>query len=225
MSATKFDDYARGYEDIVTGSVTASGESAEYFSRYKLDCMKRLGLPQGEPVLDYGCGVGGLLTLLGEHFEQVHGFDPSKESLAVAARRTPTATLHHEAAVLPAQYFSAAVLSNVLHHVPPADRVELVRRIGRSLKPGGKLVIFEHNPLNPLTQRVVRSCPFDDDAILLWPWSYQRMLSSAGLGRIRRDFIVFFPKFLAALRPLESKLGWLPLGAQVMVTATAEGKR
>jgi hypothetical protein len=46
------------------------------------------------------------------------------------------------------------------------------------------------------------------------------LLATAGLRDVRLDYIVFFPRILAALRPLEPRLGWLPLGAQVLVTGT-----
>src|SRR5438128_391512 len=63
--------------------------------------------------------------------------------------------------------YELIVLSNVLHHVTPVDRQDLIREAGSRLALGGKLVIFEHNPINPLTRWVVSQCPFDEDAILL----------------------------------------------------------
>jgi hypothetical protein len=57
----------------------------------------------------------------------------------------------------------------VLHHVPPADREALLARVATKLAPGGKLVVFEHNPWNPLTRKVVAECAFDADAVLLPP--------------------------------------------------------
>jgi hypothetical protein len=36
---------------------------------------------------------------------------------------------------------------------------------------------------------------------------------------MRRDYIVFMPRFLAFLRPLEPWLTWLPMGAQYVVLA------
>jgi hypothetical protein len=81
------------------------------------------------------------------------------------------------------------------------------------------VVVFEHNPLNPLTQKSVRDCPFDDDAILLFPWELRGLLARSGFERVRQDYIVFFPRLLRRLRPLEPKLGWLCLGAQTLTVA------
>ena len=37
----------------------------------------------------------------------------------------------------------------------------------RVLRAGGACVIFEHNPLNPLTVQAVNTCPFDENAVLI----------------------------------------------------------
>ena len=63
----------------------------------------------------------------------------------------------------------------------------------------------------------MKACAFDDDAILLWPWEAKRLVAGSGLIGTRLDYIVFFPRALSALRPLEPKLAWMWLGAQMMV--------
>ena len=117
---------------------------------------------------------------------------------------------------VPAGTFSTAILSTVLHHVPPAERPALVSQVLDRLAPGGRLFIFEHNPFNPVARYAVATCPFDDDAILLWPSEQKRLLRQAGFEDVRLDYIVFFPRPLAFLRPLEPRLRWLFLGAQTM---------
>jgi hypothetical protein len=129
----------------------------------------------------------------------------------------PSATFHPELAAVPAAHFTSAVVSGVLHHVPRAERSGVLERLREKLRPGGRVFVFEHNPLNPLTQRAVRTCPFDDDADLLWPWQAKRLLGAAGFSDVALEYIVFFPRPLALLRPLEPRLGWLPLGAQMLV--------
>lgn len=221
MTTPKFDEYARNYESLHAKSIEASGESTEYFAAYKLDCLKRLGVETNEPILDYGCGIGNLTEQLVKGFGNVHGFDPSKESLVIANRRAPQAVLYEDPIDIPNDTFGTAVLSGVLHHVAPEERLELLREVIGKLRPGGRLVVFEHNPLNPLTRKAVADCPFDDDAILLYPWEAKRLLRFAGLLETSLDYIVFFPRPLALLRPLEPKLRRLFIGAQTMVV----GKR
>jgi ubiquinone/menaquinone biosynthesis C-methylase UbiE len=216
----KFDDYARSYDVLHNQNLAASGESLEYFSAYKRACLERLGAPSTEPLLDFGCGIGNVTRALTEGFREVHGYDPSHESLKLARERMPEVTFHQDLDALPTNYFASAVLSGVLHHVPRPERRALLERVRGLLRPGGRLFIFEHNPLNPVTRRTVAMCPFDDDADMLWPWQARKLVESAAFRDVKLDYIVFFPRPLAALRPLEPRLGWLPLGAQQLVIGT-----
>jgi ubiquinone/menaquinone biosynthesis C-methylase UbiE len=217
MTAAKFDEYARSYDALHNQNLAASGEPLEYFSAYKRACLERLGAPPDEPLLDYGCGIGNVTRALAESFRNVHGYDPSSESLKVAKERVPAATFHDDLERVPESHYASAVVSGVLHHVPRAERRPVLERLRAKLKSGGRVFVFEHNPLNPVTQRAVATCPFDDDADLLWPWYAKRLLAAAGFRNVRLDYIVFFPRPLAFLRPLEPRLGWLPVGAQMLV--------
>jgi 2-polyprenyl-3-methyl-5-hydroxy-6-metoxy-1,4-benzoquinol methylase len=172
------------------------------------------------PILDFGCGTGNVTESLAQQFTDLHGYDPSEGSIELARRRMPKVSFHTSPDSLPEGHFGAAVLSGVLHHVPPAERQAVLGSVRRAMAPGGRIFIFEHNPINPLTRRAVSQCPYDDDAILLWPWEVKRQLKSAGLTCVEQDFIVFFPKLLARLRALEPHLAWLALGAQTLTYGT-----
>jgi SAM-dependent methyltransferase len=219
MTQAKFDAHAENYHDDHARSLSSSGEDPEYFHRYKLGCIERLGLSNSARILDYGCGIGNVTVHLARQFDTVHGFDPSRRSLDMCKERVPSAILHETEQALPEGYFDAAVLSGVLHHIKPADRKTLLRHVYRTLRPGGRVIVFEHNPINPLTRKVVRDCPFDDDAILLWPWEIPQLLINSGFYAPKLDYIVFFPKMLAALRPLEPRMRGLFIGAQTMTVA------
>ncbi len=220
MTAAKFDAYARSYDELHNQNLAASGESLEYFAEYKLKCLKRAGAPLGEPLLDYGCGIGNVTSVLATAFTDVHGFDPSSESLRVSQERMPHSTFHATPEAMPDAHFATAVLSGVLHHVPRPDRIPAMQTVLAKLRPGGRVFVFEHNPLNPATRHVVATCPFDDDADMLYPWQAKRLLREAGFSNVALAYIVFFPRPLAFLRGLEPKLGWLPAGAQLLVTGT-----
>ena len=202
----KFDEYVQSYTDLHKKSLAASGEDPEYFAQYKLECLKRFGAPKSEALLDYGCGIGNVTTCLTTYFEAVHGYDPSAQSLDAARGRMPRASFHSDPESLPEAHFATAIMSGVLHHVPRPERLGLLECVLSKLKPGGRLFVFEHNPLNPLTQRLVAQCEFDDDADLLWPWDVRGLLRRSGFASVRLDYIVFFPKLLAPLRPLEPRL-------------------
>jgi SAM-dependent methyltransferase len=221
--AQKFDAYADEYRSLVDTNVQASGESAEYFTEYKLRCLLRLGAPTTEPILDFGAGTGTLTALLTKQFSDVTAYELSPASLEHARKQAPDARCTGDLADLPAGHYATAVCAGVLHHVPPEERKSLLETVRRTLKPGGRLFVFEHNPLNPLTQRAVSTCPFDDDAIMLWPWEIRPLFRSAGFSVQRLDYIVFFPRLFAKLRPLEPYLRHVVFGAQTMTVGENPG--
>jgi 2-polyprenyl-3-methyl-5-hydroxy-6-metoxy-1,4-benzoquinol methylase len=212
----EFDQYAASYRDMHASSVAASGEDPSYFAIYKQKVLERMvGTRFDQPILDFGCGIGNLTYYLTKSFGTVHGYDPSAESVKAAATRAPQATFFHDAEALPKDHYGTVVIANVLHHVPVRDRPRLLRRVAEKLARGGRLVIFEHNPWNPVTRHAVASCPFDDHAILLAPREVKGLLRGTGLTDVRLDYIVFFPRALAFARGLEERLRRVPFGAQV----------
>jgi SAM-dependent methyltransferase len=215
-SPEKFDAYADQYRSLMDASIEESGETAEYFAQYKLKCLLRFGAPIDEPLVDFGCGTGSLTEQLVGKFRDVTAYEPSTASLDHVRRRAVSAFCTSAETELPDAHFATAICSGVLHHVPPRERRPLLERLRAKLRPGGRLFVFEHNPLNPLTRRAVAMCPFDDDAVLLWPWQLRPLFRGAGFVVDRVDYIVFFPRLLAKLRPLEPHLRRVVLGAQTL---------
>lgn len=212
----KFDAYVQSYEHLHDASISASGEESTYFHEYKIDCIKRLGIDDRHDVFDYGCGIGNLVERLVSRCHSVSGYDPSSESLDLCHERAPGAMLYPDISSVPSSAYDVVLLSCVLHHVVPDLRRNVMNDVMRILKPGGRVVIFEHNPWNPVTLHAVGQCEFDDDAILLSSLELRALLRGNSFEKIRTDYIVFFPKFLSALRPIEPMLSWCPLGAQTM---------
>lgn len=217
-----FDRFAGEYAQVLDGSLSMSGEDSSYFAEYKALYLKRvLGPSFAGKVLDFGCGVGLLARYLRIRLPEAHidGFDVSQESVekvdpALSSRGLFTSALHD----LPRDY-DLIVVANVMHHVAPEQRPSFLQDLASRLRPGGSISIFEHNPANPITRWVVEHCPFDDDAILLRPREAAARLEAVGLRVTRRDYIVFMPSFMRRFRPLESRLGWLGLGAQYVILA------
>ncbi len=217
---SEFDAYAASYEEDHRASIAASGEDPAYFHDHKLALLLQHGVKDTGPLLDFGCGIGNLTERFVTRFSDVHAYDPSVKSIDIAKERVPSAHFHFDPQTLPRDHFATVVLSGVLHHVLPRSRLDLLRSVRTLLRPGGQVVVFEHNPLNPLTRRAVAACAFDEDAILLWPWEARETLARAGFDGVSLDYIVFFPRSLAFLRPVERRLTRLPLGAQQMLRAT-----
>jgi 2-polyprenyl-3-methyl-5-hydroxy-6-metoxy-1,4-benzoquinol methylase len=216
-----FDAFASNYQQLVTQSVRITGESSDYFAAYKAAYIARRIVPRnGAKILDYGCGVG----LLSEHLKkalqgaQIDGFDVSKESVEQIDESLRNQGTFTENLDELGHSYDMVVLANVLHHVRPADREKLILGSASRLVSGGKLIIFEHNPINPLTRLAVSQCSFDEDAVLL-PSDEPHGYFKGGLHLLWRDYIVFFPRWLAWLRPFEHVLHWCPLGAQYAVVA------
>jgi hypothetical protein len=97
--------------------------------------------------------------------------------------------------------------------------VKWLKELHRITRTGGLIAIFEHNPLNPLTVHAVNTCPFDENAKLIFARSLAKRLRAAGWASPRIQYNLFFPRGLARLRPLEASLGWLPFGAQYVAYA------
>jgi hypothetical protein len=57
------------------------------------------------------------------------------------------------------------------------------------------------------------------NAKLIFARNLAQRLAGAGWVSPRISYNLFFPRALAPLRPLEDKLGWLPLGAQYVALA------
>lgn len=229
--APEFDRYAQQYTDLHRANVRASGEEPAYFSRYKARYMAaRTGSKstrQPFDILDFGCGIGNSIPHLRALFPQarLHGVDPSGESIQLAERthagEATFRTNHDNALPCDDHSFDLVQVACVFHHIEPAQRDHWMREIRRVLKPGGQAFVFEHNVLNPLTVKAVRECPFDEDAILLPRRELRARMRAAGFDDVRSRYIVFFPAALKFLRPLEPWLGFVPFGAQYVVSAFA----
>lgn len=211
----KFDDFAVGYEEILNRSIRITGESPAYFAQYKARYIARHWPVITGRILDYGCGIGLLANLLKTYLPQaqVNGYDPSPASV----QRVPQylrgeGTFTSDLRSVGSSY-DLIVVANVMHHIPPTEREDTISGLQGRLAKNGRIVVFEHNPLNPMTRWAVAHCDFDDDAILLWPREMARYLSGAGL-RVHRDYIVFFPRMFNLLRRYEPLLHWCPFGAQ-----------
>jgi SAM-dependent methyltransferase len=218
----EFDRFAANYEHVLDEAVRFSGEQGAYFADVKARYIRDfVGARFSGSVLDYGCGIGLLAGLLKEYLPaaRLDGFDVSYDSIRRVSRALAAQGQFTSDAVQLADGYQLIVVANVMHHIAPERRPEVVQDLADRLSPGGMLAIFEHNPANPITRRVVERCPFDEDAILLPAAETAAYVSRAKLCQLRLDYIVFMPRFLAWLRPLERRLAWLPMGAQYAIVA------
>ncbi|MEO0062188.1 MAG: hypothetical protein RLZZ08_748 [Pseudomonadota bacterium] len=223
MTEAEFDRVADDYQAQHAASIRLSGEEPAYFANYKAEDARQIVSLAGlkpENILDFGCGVGNSIAPLRKHFPeaQITGLDVSLESLAVA-RNVHGDTVEYrsyDGLQIPADIgrFDLIFTACVFHHIPHAQHIALLRQIKALLKPGGRFILFEHNPWNPLTRHAVANCPFDANAVLISAPEMMRRFKSAGFCCAPIRYRIFFPALFARLRPLERYLTWLPLGAQ-----------
>ncbi len=181
---------------------------------------RRLGPPSGLTALDVGCGTGETDQHLVDGFRALHGVDVSEVALERARAANPTVQYRgYTGDRLPEDddRFDLSFCINVMHHVPPPLWESFARELVRVTKPGGLVAVFEHNPLNPLTRRVVSRCVFDENVVLLREKRTRSLLTAAGAPVDDRRYILFIPSASAWARALERPLRRLPLGAQYYV--------
>lgn len=225
----EFDEYSQRYDQTVNSALAFAGLKVDFFTKVKADYINelvksRFDEPSRVSALDVGCGVGNSLSLLVGRVGRLAGVDVSEACIATARSRTPEVEYSaYDGLHLPhpAASFEVAYSICVFHHIAIADRIALVRDIRRVLKPGGMFAIFEHNPRNPLTMRVVNSCEFDKNAILLRSAEAEALMREAGFQDVHSRFILTIPAAGAGLRYVDRMFSRLPLGAQYYTIGSA----
>ncbi|MEI6641484.1 MAG: class I SAM-dependent methyltransferase [Novosphingobium sp.] len=222
-TTAEFDEVAQDYRAQHAHSTGVSVEALDYFASYKIEYVQQLWRERGRRprvIMDFGSGIGNALAPMHEAFPEAEiiALDVSRASLdlvdAQAIPRVRTLAYDGLKIPLPEASLDCVFIACVFHHIPAEHHVALLKELRRVLRPDGMLVLFEHNPLNPMTRLAVARCEFDRDAVLIGAAEMRRRLQAGGFIRTERRFCLFFPPVLALLRPLERFLGWLPLGAQ-----------
>ena len=97
-----------------------------------------------QPILELGCGGGRDSATLAAAGHRVIGIDRSAKAIEKARQRVPTGTFQCQDLRVPFPVGEAAVgvvvASLSLHYFPWVETEELVRRVRRTLMPGGLLL-------------------------------------------------------------------------------------
>ena len=218
MKKVLFDDYAESYENILHEQLSFFEEDTDYFAEYKTDLVSQSAVGKPQKILEFGCGTGRNLFFLKKKFpsSRIYGCDVSSKSLEVAAKHNPETVLFQgvkDKATYNDQ-FDLIFVACVFHHIPPELWRENFMQLRDWLKNKGEIFIFEHNPYNPVTRRLVSSCPYDKGAVLLRPKEVASLLEGVGFRIIEMRYVLFFPSLLKKLRFLEKKMAFIPLGGQ-----------
>ncbi|WOF73263.1 methyltransferase domain-containing protein [Parvibaculaceae bacterium PLY_AMNH_Bact1] len=225
--ADDFDRVTQDYSQTINDAISFGGSEHSFYIDVKRRHILRLveeelGSPATQNVLDLGCGIGAYHAGLEGCFRQLHGAEISAKSLSVAKELHPWVQYaHYDGRTLPYPdgQFSVVFAVCVMHHVPPPQWTEFIDEIHRVLVDGGMALIFEHNPYNPATQYVVKSCDIDKDAVLLKPAHLRKMFRDSHFQDVRTRTIISVPPKGGLLSKLDTWLGALPFGAQYYLSA------
>jgi SAM-dependent methyltransferase len=226
---TEFDRIAKDYNDEIVENLGAFGKFRDSMLFYKAEYLRRIlsDFPGTLGILDYGCGIGMNIPYLRQYFPEakLFGCDVSAESVRLAksqidycqfdAMETPADLKKYENKI------DCIFISTVLHHIKPNVRKIWLKALCDIMKKGSRMVIFEHNMLNPLMKRVVRKTPMDRDAVMLNANGCKKMIQEIFGSRknVKLKYTYFFPWRTKIFTTIEHKLSWLPLGAQYYVVA------
>jgi len=217
-----FDKHSRNYRETLKSSLRIFGMNDKSFDLLKASCIKKWVIKDNDKydILDFGCSVGKLTSLLAKDFRRssVFGYDISMESLAVAEEENAGLKNIHFTNEFPeGQMYDFIIAANVFHHIDPRQHVDALCTIKQLLKSKGKIVVFEHNPLNPLTRYIVKICPFDINARLIWLRNFVKIANMSNLRVELRSYVFFFPWQSHIFRKMDWVLRHIPLGAQYML--------
>ncbi len=210
-----FDDYSDGYDGFLKRSLGVFGRDLDFFVRRKVEIVKSQINNEPSRILEYGCGTGRNLASLTKAFPSadIVGYDVSKASVAAAKEKHPDLEFCFDRKDLSSyKPFDLIFVAGVIHHVNPDQYDEVFHDLYSLLTLDGNLFIFEHNPFNPVTRRIVSNCEFDVDAILISQNSLRSMAVQHNLKAVDSGYFLFLP--WAFFSRVESVLSRIALGGQ-----------
>jgi SAM-dependent methyltransferase len=217
-----FDCYIDNYNELLRERTEFFTPAEDYFARYKVNIVaERMSRPVST-LLEFGCGIGRNIPFLQAAFPgaTITGTDIAAASVDRARADNPLAMFAVEGPSADGiGRFDLIFVAGVFHHVPADQRQGVAQTLHDRLEDGGEVFVFEHNPYNPVTRRIVNHCPYDEDAVLLRPRELASLLAGTGLTIVDNGFCLFVPPSLGPLVRLERYVRWLPLGGQYWVRA------
>lgn len=204
-SANHFNAIAGQYDTLLPEHVQA---------HYRRKRARVIGpLLNGGVGLDVGCGTGALMADLRAH-GTLYGVDGSAGMVGMLRRAGRGEAAVAATHLLPFAdgRFDVVFSVAVLHHVAAPERVrQTVQEMARVTRPGGHVVVWDHNPRNPYWPSLMKRAPQDTGAERLIPAEeIAAALRLAGLREIRLAESGFVPEFVPRLlMPLARAAEWI----------------
>jgi SAM-dependent methyltransferase len=142
---------------------TIPAHVAAHYRDKRVQLVRQL-VPAGGTVLDVGCGTGTLAGAIRAVGYDVYGVDASTGMLAqlTAGRRGWGVAGFSERLPLASAAFDLAITVATLHHITDAGRIaQTISEMCRVVRPGGRVVIWDHNPKNPYWPFLMQRIPQD----------------------------------------------------------------
>jgi SAM-dependent methyltransferase len=225
---TEFDQFSENYKNTVESALPILSPSLDFYNRQKANIIRN----EVEKInasstvfelLNFGCGTGQIDKHLSEMNLKITGVDPSGGCLAHARESNPdNIYLKIPEDRLPelGNKFDLIYASCVFHHIPHSRHQSILKDIQYHLKSGGKLIIFEHNPWNPITRWITSRCKLDQNARLIGAKALVEQIRKSGLQVVEKKYYLFLPLGGAIWNWVEKTiLTRVPLGCQYFVLA------
>jgi ubiquinone/menaquinone biosynthesis C-methylase UbiE len=125
--------------------------------RLRRTVLERTAIGSGDSLLDVGCGSGTLALNAGRWVSpngRAAGIDPTPGQISWARRKAEwlgRAVDFQEGSIdslpFPDESFDAVTSTLMLHHLSPEMRRAGLREVARVLRPGGRLVVADFDPV------------------------------------------------------------------------------
>ncbi|MDR0851654.1 MAG: class I SAM-dependent methyltransferase [Clostridiales Family XIII bacterium] len=227
ITESTFDDMADEYDAQLKEALGVfGGGNLDKFAKYKIDLLTKILPDFRGSLLEFGCGTGRNIPFIHAAYPeaQIFGCDISELSIEVAKKTlsvgefTKVSTPEELERTYP-DGIDCIFVSVVMHHIPPAEHAEYLAALSKILKPEGLLIIFEHNPANPVTSHIFKTNDIDKGAAMLKASYLTKQLRESGFRDVSKSYILFFLWRNKFFDFIEKGLRWLPLGAQYYTTA------
>lgn len=214
-----FDEYIENYDELLGEQTSFFSSDEHYFARYKVDALSHFVKQSPETILEFGCGIGRNIGALQKKYpvSSISGSDIARQSIQYAQKVYPEVEFFLEpleGAEAVSKKYDLIMVAGVFHHIAIPERQEIATDLVERLNPNGNLFVFEHNPYNPVTRRIVSNCKYDEDAVLLYPNELKKLFQNSNANVVSKTYCLFIPPKLTYLLKIEKWLGWLPLGGQ-----------
>jgi SAM-dependent methyltransferase len=195
VEQTNFDAIAGIYDAVFPPHII------EHYLRRRASYVLRHAAAQGQSALDVGAGTGLLAERLSDLGLGVVALDPFPRMLGQLRCRRPdieTVVAHGDDIPFPDDGFDLTYSVAVMHHIAESDQVRrTLAEMTRVNWPGGRILVWDHNPLNPYWSLLMRRVPQDTGTERLVPLpELVAGLREAGADTVRTERLGLMPDFV-----------------------------